>query len=127
MMNILKRLFKPKDYRTYVTEKVADIHEQIQYLESDPSLIKAATIGSKDQMSPKDLIGFQQNRIKTLYKIGKNNKMENIELLNSYYNTMCKNCQNLFLKYRTSAVPCEVDFFDYSYCDLIKQAIENGY
>ena len=127
-MNFLTTIFKPKDHRTYVPEKISDITGQIIYLRNDTSLVNTRPVGSLVTIPVEELISFQQERIKILNKIGKNkDKVETIKDLNRYYNKMCNNCQQLFLKFRTSAVPCEQDYKTYSYADIIQQAIDNGY
>jgi len=127
-MNILKSIFKPKDYRTYVPEKITDITGQIIYLRSDKTLTSSRPVGSFNLIPIEELISFQQERIKVLNKIAKNkDKIDTIKDLNHYYNKMCSHCQELFLKFRTSAVPCEQDYKTYSYADIIQQAIDNGY
>src|SRR3990172_5361020 len=104
-MNFLKNIFKPKDHRTYIPEKISDITSQIIYLRNDTSLVNTRPVGSLVTIPVEELISFQQERIKILNKIGKNkDKVETIKDLNRYYNKMCNNCQQLFLKFRTSAV-----------------------
>ena len=120
-------LFK-KNKKGYVPDKIRDIESQMLYLMSNPTLVKAAIIGGREQMSSEDLILFQRKRIKVLQKILKNkNKMETIKQFNHYLDPMCNNCKELFTIFKVSAVPCAVDFKGYSYAMSIKEAIEDGY
>jgi len=113
------RLFSTRKKNKDIKQKIDDIMEQIDYLNST-KLHTVRSIGRSDHwdyLSPKDLINLQWKRVHTLQRAMKQSKSEIENDHNRYYNLLCTDCKHLYTDHNIGNIPCSPDYD--GYCQIV--------